>query len=71
MVVKLIRMDKTDYHRKLIQNFKHRPKQFYGYTNKMRTVKKYPILHAKMVVRQLMTRKQRQCYAAALLHTSL
>lgn len=38
-VVKFIRRDKTDYQRKLIQNFKHRPKQFYGYINKMRTVK--------------------------------
>ena len=34
MEVKLIRRDKTDYQRKLIQNFKHQPKQFYRYINK-------------------------------------
>jgi len=39
MVVTLIRRDKTDYQRKLIYNFKHRPQQFCGYINKMRTVK--------------------------------
>ena len=45
-VTKSIRRDKANHQRKLIQNFKQRPKMFYGYMRTMQTVRnRVPNIH--------------------------